>query len=103
MGEIADGLINGDFDFHTGEYIGRGGGFPRTNEKYRKTGCNAKLGVTSWLERNGVTDRQQQMDLIRKYVVGSTPNDSKKSLCIIISGNFDAFKKWFINNQTTNP
>lgn len=30
MGEIADGLINGDFDFYTGEYIGRGKGFPRS-------------------------------------------------------------------------
>lgn len=30
MGEMAEGLINGDFDFHTGEYLGEGGGFPRT-------------------------------------------------------------------------
>lgn len=29
MGEIADGLINGDFDELTGEYIGQGSGYPR--------------------------------------------------------------------------
>ena len=29
MADIADGLINGDFDFLTGEYIGNGGGYPR--------------------------------------------------------------------------
>jgi hypothetical protein len=30
MGEIADGLINGDFDSITGEYLGEGYGFPRS-------------------------------------------------------------------------
>lgn len=33
MGEIADGLINGDFDFYTGEYLGKGYGIPRTKNK----------------------------------------------------------------------
>lgn len=36
MGEIAEGLINGDFDFYTGEYIGRGYGFPRSSGFYYK-------------------------------------------------------------------
>lgn len=30
MGEIADSLINGEFDFITGEYIGEAVGYPRT-------------------------------------------------------------------------
>ena len=33
MGEIADSLINGEFDCVTGEYIGEPCGFPRTFEK----------------------------------------------------------------------
>ncbi len=33
MGDIADGIINGDFDELTGEYLGRGAGFPRSNYK----------------------------------------------------------------------
>lgn len=33
MGEIADGLINGDFDSFTGEYLGKGPGYPRTRDK----------------------------------------------------------------------
>lgn len=32
MGEIADDMINGDLDYVTGEYLGEGGGFPRTRE-----------------------------------------------------------------------
>lgn len=33
MGEIADGMINGDFDSLTGEYLGEGAGFPRTRQQ----------------------------------------------------------------------
>ena len=33
MGDIADGMINGDFDSLTGEYIGEGDGYPRTRHK----------------------------------------------------------------------
>lgn len=33
MGDIADGILNGDFDEITGEYLGEGDGFPRTMEK----------------------------------------------------------------------
>lgn len=33
MGDIADGIINGYFDEITGEYIGEGGGFPRSRKK----------------------------------------------------------------------
>jgi hypothetical protein len=30
MGEMADAILNGDFDEETGEYIGPGQGFPRS-------------------------------------------------------------------------
>jgi hypothetical protein len=30
MGEIAEGIINGDFCQYCGEYLGEGDGFPRT-------------------------------------------------------------------------
>ncbi|MCC8153097.1 MAG: hypothetical protein LIP01_02095 [Tannerellaceae bacterium] len=32
MGEIADSLINGEFDYITGEYLGEPCGYPRTME-----------------------------------------------------------------------
>lgn len=38
MGDIADGIINGDFDQYTGEYLGRGGGFPRSRGGYKRAG-----------------------------------------------------------------
>ena len=30
MGNVAEGLINGEFDFHTGEYLGNPVGYPRS-------------------------------------------------------------------------
>lgn len=30
MGEIAEAMINGDFCQHCGEYLGEGGGYPRS-------------------------------------------------------------------------
>jgi hypothetical protein len=33
MGEIADMMIDGTLDFYTGEYIGRGHGYPRTTNR----------------------------------------------------------------------
>ena len=31
MGEIADSLISGEFDYITGEYLGEAVGYPRTH------------------------------------------------------------------------
>lgn len=33
MGEVADSMINGEFDCLTGEYIGEATGYPRTRNK----------------------------------------------------------------------
>lgn len=33
MGDIADAIINGDFDEQTGEWLGEGDGYPRTMEQ----------------------------------------------------------------------
>ena len=36
MGEIADSLISGEFDFITGEYLGEAVGYPRTHSYARR-------------------------------------------------------------------
>lgn len=36
MGEIADSIINGEFDQYTGEYIGEPSGYPRTNDPIKQ-------------------------------------------------------------------
>lgn len=98
MGDIADATINGDFDFLTGEYIGRGGGYPRNKGDRRR--YNYKSGVTKWLDKRGV-NREQQMKLIREYIPNSTANDSKEKLCAEISQHFPQFVKWFNDSLKT--
>lgn len=49
MGDIADGILNGDFDQYTGEYLGEGDGYPRTSkdiqtQKSRKNKSIRKAG-----------------------------------------------------------
>lgn len=36
MGEIADSLISGEFDYITGEYLGEAVGYPRTHAYGRR-------------------------------------------------------------------
>ena len=42
MGEIAEGLINGDFDEETGEWIGPGDGYPRSLQREAREKREAK-------------------------------------------------------------
>ncbi len=59
MGEISEGLLNGNFDFYTGEYIGNGFGIPITSNKtlpWEKKGVNnipRKSQDLSWKKVTG--------------------------------------------------
>lgn len=106
MGEIADMMIDGTLDFYTGEYIGRGKGIPRTLDRslpweQGNKNHNAKSGVTKWLHKNGITNGQQQMDIIRKYLPDEPHSKSKQDLCIIISKDFQKFAAWFNKEKPT--
>ena len=81
MGEIADALIDGEFDFLTGEYIGPGVGYPRTLEgrsskranKIRKELAilikNKHKTCTTQKEKNrAVNEARQEINI--KYGVG---------------------------------
>lgn len=46
MGDIADGIINGDFDEETGEYIGRGAGYPRSLQRDKRENNNRNFVPT---------------------------------------------------------
>lgn len=40
MGEIADGMLNGDFCQYCGEYLGEGDGYPRTCHACKEDGID---------------------------------------------------------------
>lgn len=116
MGEIADGLINGDFDFYTGEYIGNGMGFPRTHNRslpwernkrdnrYSRRGEYSNRekfsGVMNWLMLQGGHGKEDT--IFRRLLQWAAdhnmqvPSKSRYSrICQEISKDFPAFVKWF--------
>lgn len=105
MGEIADGLINGDFDAYTGEYIGRGKGYPRTLDKslpwekpdYTGSKDAAFKGLKRYLKRFlSITDITPVVDL---YMPGTEL--SLKQKCLAIQKDFGAFVKWVSEYKRT--
>lgn len=101
MGEIAESMINGECDFYTGEYIGRGGGFPRTHNPRKKFNKRDSLkGISSWFGRRKVSKRVQ-IELIRKFVTNhklttkEIAQESKANLCALIQiKGFQTFSIW---------
>lgn len=113
MGEIAEGLINGDFDFYTGEYLGRGYGIPRTWnrslpwEKIKKhkhktdttpTKEQAYNGVKNFISMKwaGRPNTPCVRDLVMEYT--NETNIDLKQKCVEIQKDFGAFIK-FINQK----
>lgn len=113
MGEIADSLINGDFDFHTGEYLGRGYGIPRTRdrslpwEKRNKPTCkkdftlskeSAYNGVKNYINQkwNGSANIPSVRDVVSEYF--NENNIDLKQKCLEIQKDFKLFVK-FVNQK----
>ena len=70
MGQHAEDLINGDVDQYTGEWLGNGGGFPRSmmvgyqpkkyNRKPTSTGAKVR-GVEKWLSNKKIELTNEQI------------------------------------------
>lgn len=114
MGEIADGLINGDFDFYTGEYLGRGYGIPRTRNKslpwekrvknkspknYLQSKDAAYEGIKNYISKKweGQPNIPSVRDVVMEYIGES--NIDLKQKCLEIQKDFGAFIK-FIQSKT---
>lgn len=113
MGEIADELINGDFDFYTGEYLGRGYGIPRTKNKslewekggkrhdksdYTKHSEAAYNGIKVYIIKkwNGRPNTPSTRSIVSEYL--KETNIDLKQKCMEIQKDFGSFVK-FINQK----
>ncbi|MCB7020585.1 hypothetical protein [Phocaeicola vulgatus] len=75
MGEIADSMINGEFDFITGEYIGEAVGYPRTYVYGRrnaapvikKPSSKANVCITNMCKDRGF-DSSKKVELVSKFL-----------------------------------
>lgn len=106
MAEISEGLINGDFDSVTGEYLGEGEGFARSiywdNKKgdkpiFFKSPYHAKKGVIKYLENHGLLTIELQEIIITEYAkmngLGKI-EDKISDLCVLIQEDFKKFAKF---------
>jgi hypothetical protein len=108
MGEIADSMIDGEFDFFTGEYLGPGVGYPRTGNRSlpweraargnsfyfskfnTRKDSKALFGIKSWIYNNHYPNLDIRLGktmfdpIIAAY--GKSPEE--------ISNDFAAFKSW---------
>lgn len=65
MGEIAEGIISGDFDEVTGEYLGEGDGYPRSI--HRNSGTPNKNKITD--ELLGRLKRVQKLITLMDFII----------------------------------
>lgn len=109
MGEISDSMINGDFDFHTGEYLGKGGGFPRTHNKSLpwesgkiKSQNVAWKQVPDFLTKSGLKPHLHTLP-VKEYGVKYEGEKPFKNACFEILNDFENFKlfaaDWIIANN----
>lgn len=104
MGEIAEMLIDGTLDFITGEYIGEGGGFPRTYHGRREYSKRNKYqGVVNYIKSR--FPKQDDINFLldayadeHKLIVQVTNrNKINYFICEHIQENFKEFKNWYKN------
>lgn len=97
MGDMADAIIDGEFDYITGEYIGRGVGYPRSfhdNYKTRYDKDRNVNGVKNYLLKKGF-NLQIHDDIIKSYGIDKLMQQKKvKSICAEIQKDFNAFIQW---------
>jgi len=99
MGEIAEGILNGDFDEQTGEYICRGHGYPRTLEVRNKSIGNTNTAINFLVSQRGNT-QDDAIAIIIEYgkTLGITSkNKPVTKACKKINTNWKVFKNWYDN------
>lgn len=111
MGDIAEGLINGDFDQYTGEYIGRGGGFPRSkmggSKKIKTSTPPPNIGddgvaVWSYLNYKKIYFDTIKSSTIKEWATKEGLEETKCSkICIHINRDSDSWERFilFVNQK----
>lgn len=107
MGEIADGIINGDFDCVSGEWLGEGDGYPRTAEPNHPNSISQ--GHSNSSQINGVlkflrNNTQLEVKEYKQYCVDYLNNELKlnftvehdtwDSIATVLQNDFKPFAKY---------
>lgn len=96
MGEIADAIINGDFDEVTGEYLGQGYGYPRTKYTPRKSDDLSWKRVTGIMNTYGIKSNLHPQTL-KDYGCKYSGKHPLRNACFEALSNLDKFKEYIIS------
>ncbi len=114
MGDIADSIINGDFDYITGEYIGEGYGFPRTTNSNHvnkiQTSSKAVNGVDKFMcyfPKLRAKTPYERIDIIFKFnevvlKLELPKNNKLQFICKHIQKDFGVFAKYIRERYDKN-
>lgn len=108
MGDIADGLVDGTFDSVTGEYLGKGPGYPRTFEKGKvrpyitskkvgkMTNCKKLNGIMKFFNGYGYFRKEKEAyEFIKTYCKDRLGFEGTLNQCAeLIQKNFGHFVKY---------
>lgn len=108
MGEIAQSLLDGEFDYITGEYIGPGVGHPRTmtegkeiNPIHKNKNIVAMNSVGVYLQNNKITNRKEKREIVKQFSEEFLMLEYKligfDRCCSEILKCFAQFKEWVID------
>ena len=82
MGDIADDIIDGNIDYVTGEWIGDGGGFPRTSYREKRDPADysnsaKEKGMTKWFKTNNIPKKKWD-ELMHEFIDQHQPKVNVK-------------------------
>ena len=105
MGEIADALINGDFDFYTGEWLGEGEGFPRSMYgnifKTRKSQDLSWRKVVGFMNNSGIKSHLHPQ-VFKDYGCKYSGKRPLRNACFEILKDFNKFKEFVVFFKKNN-
>jgi hypothetical protein len=99
MGEIADMMIDGTLDYITGEYIGKGGGYPRTTQKeWREYEKNNKWRTVLHFLWSKKIKSHMHPQVFKDYGCAYPRKSPLKKVCNQVLPEFEKFKE-FVNQN----
>jgi hypothetical protein len=102
MGEIAEGILIGDFDEITGEYIGKGKGIPRSihYKMPRKSEDLSWKRVTGYLGTNGIK-KHLHPQVLKDFGCTYSGKHPLRNACFEVLKDFERFKEFILKIKNT--
>jgi hypothetical protein len=92
MGDIADGILNGDFDSVTGEWLGEGDGYPRTHyNDVKKSEDLSWKQVTLFLNKEKIKQHLHPV-VLKDYGCKYSGKSPLRNACFEVLIDFNKFK-----------